>query len=147
MLISKTLKMAPTRYVAAADDESGTMKNDKLIHRPAILAAVAFALVLAAPASLPAQAGERADLPYEVADSNNLPTRVPGLGTFSGGISARKFKGNGIYFSIDGNDRCCGGAAASKPSKPRPSAKIIDMQDAEDAMDCDNPGDVCIIRP
>jgi hypothetical protein len=92
-------------------------------------------------------AAEDAEVPYQVADSNNLPTRVQGLGTFSGGISAKRFKGNGIYFSIDGNDRYCCGQSKSKSAKPRPGAKIIDMQDAQRDMDCDNPGDVCVIRP
>lgn len=94
-----------------------------------------------------ASAAEEIDVPYQVADSNNLPTRIPGLGTFSGGISARQFKGNGIYFSIDGSNRYGSGQADSKKSGPRPGAKIIDMQDAQRDMDCDNPGDVCIIRP
>lgn len=95
----------------------------------------------------PAHAAEEIDAPYQVADSNNLPTRIKGLGTFSGGISAKQFKGNGIYFSINGNERYGGGQANSKKTSPRPGAKIIDMQDAQHEMDCDNPGDVCVIRP
>lgn len=95
----------------------------------------------------PAHAADKTDAPYQVADSNNLPTRIPGLGTFSGGISAKRFKGNGIYFSIDGNDRYVRGKTNSGKTSPRPGAKIIDMQDAQNDMDCDNPGDVCVIRP
>lgn len=94
-----------------------------------------------------AHAADDINAPYQVADSNNLPTRIPGLGTFSGGISAKRFKGNGIYFSIDGNDRYVRGQANPGKTSPRPGAKIIDMQDAQHDMDCDNPGDVCVIRP
>ncbi|MCR9139888.1 MAG: hypothetical protein NXI27_28105 [Alphaproteobacteria bacterium] len=107
-----------------------------------LLAASAFALP-----SGPASADDNSGAPYQVADSNNLPTRIPGLGTFSGGISAKRFKGNGIYFSIDGNDRYVRGQGNPAKTSPRPGAKIIDMQDAQHDMDCDNPGDVCVIRP
>lgn len=109
------------------------------------------ALLLAATAGTvsveQAHAADDVNAPYQVADSNNLPTRIPGLGTYSGGISAKRFKGNGIYFSIDGNDRYVRGRANGKKNSPRPGAKIIDMQDAQHDMDCDNPGDVCVIRP
>lgn len=112
-----------------------------------ILGALMLAATMYTVSYAPAHAAEESNAPYQVADSNNLPTRIPGLGTFSGGISARQFKGNGIYFSIDGNDRYGGGQTNSKKSSPRPGAKIIDMQDAQHDMDCDNPGDVCVIRP
>ncbi len=94
----------------------------------------------------PAQSDESSQEPYQVADNNNLPTRIPGLGTYSGGISARQFKGNGIYFSVNGNNYCCL-RPDEKKGTPRSGAKIIDMENAEHAMDCDNPGDVCIMRP
>ena len=78
---------------------------------------------------------------------NGLPTRIKGLGTYSGAISARQFKGNGIYFYVD-RDR--GNYAPIEPPKkalPRPGPKIIDVGDAQPAMDCDDQTKVCIIRP
>ncbi len=120
------------------------MPNNASIRiKPAHILAVLL-MIGGAVSGPPAQAAEEFEDSYQVADSNNLPTRIPGLGTFSGGISAKQFKGNGIYFSIEGND---GRHAGSRKTSPRPGAKIIDMQDAQHEMDCDNPGDVCVIRP
>lgn len=109
-----------------------------------------------------------------IADNNNLPTSIPGVGTYSGDLAARQFRGNGIYFSYDGPDRCyCqrpeDGSTASRPgariinmeaaenavvgdeeapeTAQRSNARIIDMEDAQSSMDCNNPGGVCVIRP
>ena len=115
--------------------------------RRRIPAAILVAAFLTAPlAPSAALSAEETQEPFQVADNNNLPTRIPGLGTYSGGISARQFKGNGIYFSVDGNDYCCLRPDEKKGTK-RSGAKILNMEDAEHAMDCDNPGDVCIMRP
>lgn len=122
-----------------------TMKTHARTAR--LVSALLLAVTTCVPSVGTAHAADRPNAPYQVADSNNLPTRIPGLGTFSGGISAKRFKGNGIYFSIDGNDRYVRGQTNSGKTSPRPGAKIIDMQDAQHAMDCDNPGDVCVIRP
>lgn len=87
---------------------------------------------------------------------NNLPTKtkagtyaggsatthVRGLGTFSGNIAAKRFKGNGIYFSIEGDEQ-----TTPAKVKPHPGAKIIDVGDAQPAMECDENTNICIIRP
>ena len=118
-----------------------------VLFRRRFTAALLAAAVLTAPlVPSAALSAEHVQAPYQVADNNNLPTRVPGLGTYSGGISARQFKGNGIYFSVDGDNYCCQRPEGKKGTR-RSGAKIIDMEDAQHAMDCDNPGDVCIMRP
>ena len=107
---------------------------------------MASAFLTAPLAPTAALSAEEAAGSFQVADNNNLPTRIPGLGTYSGGISAREFRGNGIYFSVDGDNYCCAHPEEKRGTK-RSGAKILNMEDAEHAMDCDNPGDVCIMRP
>lgn len=83
----------------------------------------------------------------DVIGGDGLPSVVGGLGTFSGGISAVRLKGNGIYIASDvditGNPRLSLGA---------PSVKIITV--AEDFADtqfdasnaCAYENGICIIR-
>ncbi|MEX3011681.1 hypothetical protein [Hoeflea sp. TYP-13] len=98
-------------------------------------------LVVAAAAAAPALATVPA-----MAD-NGLPTHIKGLGTYSGGISAKRFKGNGIYFYVDNGREYYPQPLPEKPPLPRNGAKIIDVGDAQPAMDCDQATKICVIRP
>ncbi len=117
--------------------------------------AIRFSLALVMAGAVPAMADDTiAPKPdpspassYEVADSNGLPTRIKGLGTYAGGISARRFKGNGIYFYVDGDRRYGPPPHATEKTPPQSGAKIIDVGEAQPAMDCDDSGDICVIRP
>lgn len=73
-----------------------------------------------------------------------LPDRVPGLGTFSGGISAERDRGNGIYFSLSGGNS---GPRVLMAPKPAKGPKIIAVTPDGKGSHCDNAGAVCIIRP
>lgn len=131
-------------------------------HISPALAAAIVCLAIGFLAMSPIDQVTAADSQYSQTDhlvrisDNNLPTRtkagtyaggsgtthVRGLGTFSGSIAAKRFKGNGIYFSIEGDERTIPAKA-----KPHPGAKIIDVGDAQPAMECDENTDICIIRP
>lgn len=77
--------------------------------------------------------------------TDGLPSTLPG-GTYVGGISALRVRGNGNYFAIGGGlSRQRATAAATAQLAPR--AKIIDVR-AETAGDaCAYEHGVCIIRP
>ena len=69
-----------------------------------------------------------------------LPTRIPGIGTYVGGFSAVRDKGNGIYFYIEGlEDRA--------PFRPAPVARIIEISDQPAGNACSWEAGVCVIRP
>ena len=104
---------------------------NRVIKYLAIAAAMTAPLFAAAPA---------------IAD-DGLPTRIKGLGTYSGAISARQFKGNGIYFYVDNGRQYYAPQEPKKKALPRPGAKIIDVGEEQAAMDCDDKTNVCIIRP
>lgn len=74
---------------------------------------------------------------------NRLPTRIAGLGTFAGGFSAVRDKGNGIYFHIEGRNDMRPVARVALP----PAAKIIAVSPGEDAGGCEWEAGVCVIRP
>ncbi len=76
--------------------------------------------------------------------SNGLPTFVPGLGTFSGGIAAQRDRGNGIYFSIRRRS-----TPALLPTGPTPAggAKVITVSPEQSRSGCDMENGVCVIRP
>ena len=71
-----------------------------------------------------------------------LPTALPGVGTYVGGISAVASPGNGNYFTIDGSIDLAAPARALPPS-----AKIIDVGQRAENEGCDMQHGVCIIRP
>lgn len=77
--------------------------------------------------------------------TDGLPSTLPG-GTYVGGISALRVRGNGNYFAIGGGlSRQRATAPATAQLAPR--AKIIDVR-AETAGDaCAYEHGVCIIRP
>lgn len=84
--------------------------------------------------------------PGAVAGSN-LPSVLPGIGTYAGDVSALRVRGNGIYFMVE--------HATYKPAPFRlaPKALIIDVN-AEVAADknamesaCHYEAGVCVIRP
>ncbi len=138
------------------------MQGDAMTHISAALPSAIVFLAIVFLAMLPTDQLVAADSQYIQTDhlvlvsDKNLPTRtgagtyaggsgttrVRGLGTFSGNIAAKRFKGNGIYFSIDGDEPTIPGN-----TKPHPGAKIIDVGDAQPTMECDENTDICIIRP
>lgn len=75
----------------------------------------------------------------DIVGGNGLPSYVDGVGTFAGGLSAVRFRNNGIYFYAenlggDGN------------MQPRPKAKIIDVTPATAKSACAMEHGVCIVR-
>ena len=63
---------------------------------------------------------------------------MPGIGTYSGGISALRVRGNGIYFAVDPL------TTASMTRPLAPVAKVVTVA-GEDA--CSYEAGVCVIRP
>jgi hypothetical protein len=84
---------------------------------------------------------------HDVVGGDGLPSVVGGVGTFAGGISAVRLKGNGIYFASDVDI-----AGVPGTSFEVPQAKIIAV--GEDFIDsrfdirdaCAYENGVCIIR-
>ncbi len=109
------------------------------------LAASLLSLALAASSATPLFAGEWRGRHHRHHDAvsglvdSTLPSIIPGLGTYSGAISALRVRGNGIYFSVSG---LCGEA----PARPRPKATIIDVSSGI-ADPCSYESGVCVIRP
>ena len=115
-----------------------------------VLAATATGLVFTGPVAVAGdyQAGTarhyahfHGDASY--AGGSGLPSRVRGLGTYAGGISAVRFRGEGVYFSADG-----GGAYLPRVKRPlRAGPRIIHVdRDGADAR-CSYEAGVCVIRP
>ena len=112
------------------------------------LAASLLSLALAAGLATPLAAGEwrghhrhhhrHHDAVSGLVDST-LPSIIPGLGTYSGAVSALRVRGNGIYFSVSG-------IGGDRPAAPRPKATIIDVSSGV-ADPCSYESDVCVIRP
>lgn len=78
-----------------------------------------------------------------VAGGDGLPSYVRGIGTFSGGLSAVRFKRNGIYFSADGGsfNRRYGDNGSTVRSR------IIDVNQKTIGAECSYEAGVCVIRP
>lgn len=75
-------------------------------------------------------------------DGYGLPTALPGVGTYVGGIQAVADYENGNYFAVDGSlDLAAPGSAM------RPMAKVIEVKPGEQNANCDMQHGVCIIRP
>lgn len=83
----------------------------------------------------------------QVIGTDGLPSVIPGVGTFSGGISAVRIKGNGIFFA---GER--GLMSVPETSILQPTAKIISID--EDVASnsflpreaCEYEAGVCVIR-
>ncbi|MEM6464154.1 MAG: hypothetical protein AAF724_19790 [Pseudomonadota bacterium] len=76
-----------------------------------------------------------------------VPDRIRGLGTYSGNIYAERFRGNGNYFYVGGGYGYFPVQEIPEPSLPREGAKIIDVQEALNDLDCDEATNVCLIKP
>ncbi len=136
--------------------------------------AVVTALALSLAASLPA-AAEGSSGSTTISGGGTYSgiavSRIRGSGTYSG-VAANRVRGSGTYVGGDGYNGFCwpeaydgapstaefinmpdaqravvGNIRFSSRTAPRSNAKIIDMENAEADMDCDNPGDICVIRP
>ncbi len=107
-------------------------------------AASLLSLALVTGLSAPVSAGEwrghhrHHDTTSGLVDSS-LPSIIPGLGTYSGAISALRVRGNGIYFSVSGS-------GGERQEAPRPKAKIVDVSSGI-ANPCSYEAGVCVIRP
>jgi|GEM_PF-1738134 hypothetical protein len=76
-----------------------------------------------------------------------LPDYIPGLGTYSGGISAVRIPRSGIYFYVEGN-RKRRDDAPSVLAAPPAGPKILTPSAREAEASCDRSGGgVCVIRP
>ncbi|WP_170973311.1 hypothetical protein [Rhizobium sp. FKY42] len=78
----------------------------------------------------------------DVVAGNGLPSYVRGIGTFAGGLSAVRFRGNGIYFFADGIGN---GSAATVG----PGAKIITVSPTgktNGKSACAMEHGVCVVR-
>jgi hypothetical protein len=76
----------------------------------------------------------------------DLPSVIPGLGTYAGSLSAYREQGNGIYFSRAGSYRYVAenGTDAYAPAK---RAKIIVVTPQTSASACSWEAGVCVVRP
>jgi hypothetical protein len=73
---------------------------------------------------------------------NGLPSYIPGIGTYAGGIAATYIRGNGLYIAVDP------GILPAGTSSPMlaPKAKIIDVPEVSDNSACSMERGVCVIR-
>ncbi|OHV83399.1 hypothetical protein [Ensifer sp. LCM 4579] len=76
----------------------------------------------------------------------DVPSVIPGLGTYAGNLSAYRDEGNGIYFSRSGNYGYIAenGFYARAPGK---RAKIIVVTPGTNASACSFEAGVCVVRP
>lgn len=110
------------------------------------LAVAAASAILATLSALPAAAGERGfghhhhhySPRIDGTMNSGLPSILPGIGTYSGAISALQVRGQGIYFSVTGLGK-------REEMRPRPKARIIDVSTAADP--CRYQAGVCVIKP
>lgn len=81
---------------------------------------------------------QRRQAPVYSGHRSGLPSILPGIGTYSGGVSALRVKGHGIYFSVD--------PLARTPVRPSlaPVARIVPVAGA---AACSMEAGVCVIRP
>lgn len=74
----------------------------------------------------------------DVVGVNGLPSRICGLGTFSGGVSAVRIRGVGNYFYIQRN------VGKQLVNPLRPKAKVVSSRKG---TSCSMENGVCVIRP
>ena len=79
---------------------------------------------------------------YSSFGSYGLPSRVRGVGTFSGSVQAVSDYGNGIYFGFDGPF-----SADAPVVRTHPTAKIIVVKPDLKNGGCSMESGVCVIRP
>ncbi|WCK12838.1 hypothetical protein G6L41_011340 [Agrobacterium tumefaciens] len=77
--------------------------------------------------------------------TDGLPSTLSG-GTYVGGISALRVRGNGNYFAINGG-LSRQGATVNMGAQLAPKAKIINVRAETTGDACDYQHGVCIIRP
>lgn len=78
----------------------------------------------------------------DIVGGDGLPSYVEGVGTFAGGLSAVRFRGNGIYFYADN-------LSANAANNHRPRAKIIDVSPSSignTKSACSMEHGVCVVR-
>ena len=89
------------------------------------------------------QHGSQNHRPRDRVGGNGLPSYVQGVGTFAGGLSAVRFRKNGIYFFADG----LGGAVAQDEQA---RARIIEVSPGKAAgripSACSMEHGVCVVR-
>ncbi|MCA1492611.1 hypothetical protein [Sinorhizobium alkalisoli] len=83
---------------------------------------------------------------YDSYDSYEVPSVIPGIGTYAGNLSAYRDEGNGIYFSRASSY----GYIAENgfyPQAPGKRAKIIVVTPGTNASACSFESGVCVVRP
>lgn len=71
---------------------------------------------------------------------DGLPVHISGIGTFSGGITAVRFHGNGVYIAV------APGIALAERPVIAPKAKILTVSDNPEKDVCSMEHGVCVIR-
>ncbi|MDO9416530.1 hypothetical protein [Pararhizobium sp.] len=113
-----------------------------------VLYSTAAAILLISTMASSAEAGERHrhrrhhDQPVYSTDGN-LPSFLPGIGTYVGGVSAIRERGNGIYFYVEPG---VNGASQAIPGRKRRKASIITVNPGSHGKACSWEAGVCVIR-
>ncbi|WP_149739153.1 hypothetical protein [Rhizobium sp. RU20A] len=77
---------------------------------------------------------------------NGLPSVVPGIGTYTGGLSAVRIPGNGVYIQVDHNRGAWPRAGVPIVEK-NDAAKIIHVTPSANRSACSYEAGVCVVRP
>ncbi len=84
--------------------------------------------------------------PRPIYGGNGLPSVLPRIGTYTGGLSAIEVPGNGIYIQVDHNR-----GARALPGNPvvedNGNAKIIRVTPSNNRSACSYEAGVCVVRP
>ncbi len=87
---------------------------------------------------------ERRERP--VYGGNGLPSVLPGIGTYTGGLSAVRVPGSGVYIQVD-HDR----GARARPGNPivddSGETKVIHVSPSNSRRACSYEAGVCVVRP
>jgi len=70
---------------------------------------------------------------------NGLPAHIRGIGTFAGGITATRIRGNGVYIAI-------APGLGGEPASAAPRVKIINVSETPEKDNCSMEHGVCVIR-
>lgn len=79
--------------------------------------------------------------------TNGLPSFLPRIGTYSGGISALRDRGNGNYFMTDTGRHLREPRSTRSGLQLAPKARIINVNVQTIGSECSYEHGVCVIRP
>ncbi|NTJ43293.1 hypothetical protein G6L28_11875 [Agrobacterium larrymoorei] len=83
------------------------------------------------------------DTHHSIAGGKGLPSYDRGIGTYAGGISAVRFKRNGIYFALDRGSINTGSIKRAGEIRSR----VITVNRETMGAECSYEAGVCVIRP